>query len=459
MSLLMSLRLNLPSRVFLLILLIVLTSARTSYGADTELDQARALLADGRANDAYAMLESREFDRAGDVEFDTMLGIAALDSGKPDRATLAFERVLAVNPNAAGARLDLARAYFALGDLVRAQQELDVVAQNNPPPAAQAVIDKYRTAIADRVRAKSNIVTGYVEGFVGYDNNITAVVGDFGNAVLATYNLVGFLPTGNSILRASPITGTGGGIELTHQMNDAWSFVGGADARYRDVTNDNNYSSGQINLHGNVVYALGANVFRGGVALEEFKQRTDVPTDDRHSVGLNIEWRHIFSERDQSSVFAVATRQRYPDIAVDDVDSILFGAGWLHQFEGNHKPILYFNSSMRQDNAQNLLQNGSDNSRRYAGGRVYGQWSLNDDFDLFVNFGLLERSDRSMFARSSTIEFGDDHISDTTIGCNWRPKMNWTIRSQVTYTENRSNVALSDFRRTEANINARYDFK
>jgi hypothetical protein len=45
--------------------------------------------------------------------FDYLLGIAALDSGKPDRATIAFERVLAVNPNFAGARLDLAIYVFA----------------------------------------------------------------------------------------------------------------------------------------------------------------------------------------------------------------------------------------------------------------------------------------------------------------------------------------------------------
>jgi len=69
---------------------------------NADLEQARSLIAQGKASAAYAMLEANEFDRAGDVDFDTVLGIAALDSGKPDKATLAFERVLAVDPNAAG---------------------------------------------------------------------------------------------------------------------------------------------------------------------------------------------------------------------------------------------------------------------------------------------------------------------------------------------------------------------
>lgn len=452
----MSLRLNL---IISTILATVLMNSGASYAADAELDRARALLESGNPGEAYALLEGREYDRAGEIEFDTMLGVAALDSGKPDRATLAFERVLAVDPNAAGARLDLARAYFALGDLARARQEFDIVEQNNPPPAAQIVIDKYRAAIAERERAKKTVVTGYLEGFAGYDSNVTAVVGDFGSAVLATYNLPGFLPTGNAVLRSSPIAGAGGGVEVNHQINDAWSLAGAADARYRGVTNDSNYNSGLLDLRGSVSYAIGANVLRAGLALENFTQRTDIPTDNRNSAGLNLEWRHIYSERDQSSLFAVATRQRYPDISVDDIDSILVGAGWLHQFDGNHKPLLYASVSVGQDNAKNLLANGADNSRRYAGGRFYGQCSLNDSADLFANFGLLERSDRSMFARSTMIAFGDDHIDDFTVGLNWRPKSNWTIRPQVTYTENRSNVALSEFHRTEANVTVRYDFK
>lgn len=452
----MSLRLNFTMTAILAAMLI---NTGTSYAADAELDQARALLAEGNARAAYALLEGREFDRAGDVEFDTALGVAALDSGKPDRATLAFERVLAVDPNAAGARLDLARAYFALGDLARARQELDIVSQNNPPPAAQIVIDKYRAAIVERERAKTTSVTGYLEGFAGYDSNITAVVGDFGSAVLATYNLAGFQPTGNSILRSSPIAGIGAGVEVNHKIDDQWSLAGAADARYRDVTNDSNYNSGQIDLRGSASYAAGANVIRGGLALESYSQRTDVPTDNRNTEGLNLEWRHVYSERDQSSLFAVAMRQRYPDIAVEDVDTVLIGAGWLHQFEGNHKPLLYASVSAGHDRAKNLLENGSDNSRRFAAAQAYGQCALNDNVDLFGSLGVLERSDLSMYARSTIVAFGDDHIANASIGLNWRPAPNWTIRPQAIYTENRSNVALTEFHRTEAYITARYDFK
>src|ERR1035437_9210718 len=85
------------------------------------LTEAEALIQGAKPIEAYALLDPKDFEYSGNSRFDYLLGISALDSGHPDKATLAFERVLAVDPNFAGARLDMARAYFHLGDLARAK--------------------------------------------------------------------------------------------------------------------------------------------------------------------------------------------------------------------------------------------------------------------------------------------------------------------------------------------------
>ncbi|HEY0846562.1 MAG TPA: tetratricopeptide repeat protein [Noviherbaspirillum sp.] len=432
--------------------------AGAAWAADAEMDQVRAMLRDGKAAQAYAQLEPQEFKRAGEVEFDTLLGVAALDSGKPDRATLAFERVLAINPNAAGVRLDMARAYFALGDLVRARQELDTVSAQNPPPSARAVIDKYLAAIEERERARRTAVSGYVEGVAGYDNNITSVVRDFTNAVLLTYNLPGFQPTGNAIRRSSGTLGAAAGVEIRHQATEAVMLSAGADVRHREVLSAGNYSSDQLDLRAGASYTQGENTFRGGLTMQGYKQRTDVPTADRNAIGLNAEWRRTYGASDQGSLFGVLTRQRFPDIAVNDVNTVVLGAGWLHLFEGERKPLLYASVMGGQDNAQNRLANGSDNSKRFYAGRLYGQVSFDASADLFASLGLLYRSDRSPFARSTNVSYGSDHTVDATVGWNWRPAQNWTVRPQVTYIENRSNVALSEYNRTEFTVAVRYDY-
>src|SRR3989338_4003069 len=62
------------------------------------LRDAEALVKAGKPAAAYALLAPLEAARSGEARFDYLLGVAALDSGKPDKAVLAFKRVLATNP-------------------------------------------------------------------------------------------------------------------------------------------------------------------------------------------------------------------------------------------------------------------------------------------------------------------------------------------------------------------------
>ena len=88
-------------------------------------------------------------------------------------------------------------------------------------------------------------------------------------------------------------------------------------------------------------YTQGANLYRGGVTLQGFRQPTDVPTADRNAIGINAEWRRSFGPSDQASLIGLVARQRFPDIAVNNVNTLAIGAGWLHQFDGARKPLLY----------------------------------------------------------------------------------------------------------------------
>ena len=97
-------------RVLLAVPPLVLGLGQLAHAQQDEVEHAQALMSQGKPAEAYGYLLPFEDKFAGNVEFDYALGVAALDSGKSDKATLAFERVLAVNPNFAGARLDMARA-------------------------------------------------------------------------------------------------------------------------------------------------------------------------------------------------------------------------------------------------------------------------------------------------------------------------------------------------------------
>lgn len=115
--------------------------------------EAEALLKNGRPAEGYALLLPLEKERAGEARFDYLLGIAALDSNRPDKAVPVLRRALAANPGFTGARLEMARAYYQLDDLPNARAEFEAGMAQNPSEAVRVTIRKYLEIINARSQA------------------------------------------------------------------------------------------------------------------------------------------------------------------------------------------------------------------------------------------------------------------------------------------------------------------
>jgi len=168
------------------------------------LPQARNWIDRGEAERAWQALDARVGDYGGDPEFDYLLGLAALDSGRPGRAVFALERVLMVKPDFLQARAELARAYFALREHENARREFETVAASEIPREARQVIGRYLDAIRFRERRDEPRFTASAQFEGGYDSNV-----NFGSAsgrwVLADGTAV--LPLGLSRPRESAAIG------------------------------------------------------------------------------------------------------------------------------------------------------------------------------------------------------------------------------------------------------------
>src|SRR3954462_12600836 len=125
-------------------------------------DEVKALLDQNKAAEAYA-LGKRNPDQLGNPDFDFYYGVAAVDAGHAGEGVLALERYVANFPDNQAARLELARAYFVLGDNTRAREEFDVVQKNNPPPNVQANIQRFMDAIRARESAYQTTGGFYAE--------------------------------------------------------------------------------------------------------------------------------------------------------------------------------------------------------------------------------------------------------------------------------------------------------
>jgi len=438
-----------------------LTSSLSS-AAETAFEQALVLLQNGKANEAYAQLAPLEFERAGELEYDYLLGLAALDSGKPDKATLAFERVLANNPNHAGARLDMARAYFALGNYTQAKAEFETVLTQNPPPVAKNTIHKFLAAIEESGRRK-NELTGYLATGFGHDSNLTSVTTDFAPAALATYG-VAYLPTGNALTYSSLFLSLEGGVEIKTQLSENISGFAGMDAKLRSYTSKHSYDTDTLDGRIGLSLTQDKTQLRLSIVGQTFAQEGEAPTvpkqtSNRNMLGVNAELRYTHNASNQISTFLQYNEQRYPTTETSNVEEKLLGASWIHAYTGPHKPVVLLSTFYGWDRALSSLDNGSNVSKTFTGLRLGGQCSVNEKTDIFISLGYQWRNDSSSNARSTLIDLGKDKLADLTLGMNRDLDKNWSVQPQLTYMRNESNIPTAEFNRTQVSVLFRRDFR
>ncbi len=121
---------------------------------------------------AYSTLADllREYPADEDVNF--AFGLLAIERGRPSLGILAFERVLSMHPTNHRARLELARAYYLIGQWEQARQQFNQVLDHDPP---QTVRDTIYAYLRDIKRNKPGWrFHRHIETGVLYDSNVNS---------------------------------------------------------------------------------------------------------------------------------------------------------------------------------------------------------------------------------------------------------------------------------------------
>jgi len=197
--------------------------------------QGEALVRAGRYADAYRLLEPHEDRLAGDLKFDYLLARSALETGRPSKASFIYERILAQEPNYVGVRLEMGRAYLALGDYARAKLEFETVLRfENLPPGLREQAQIYGKAADEHVAGKKTVGYGYAEYAFGYDSNAQSATKTSEISVVNGNTLI--LPP-SSLKRSDHYNALSLGGELVHALTERFSAFGGGDLRGRWYNN------------------------------------------------------------------------------------------------------------------------------------------------------------------------------------------------------------------------------
>lgn len=418
--------------------------------AAPDLERAESLIRAGQAQAAYDLLEPHEFDEAGNLKYDYLLGLAALEAGRPEKASLVFERVLAVEPRYLGVRVDLGRSYFLLGDIARASQEFQAVLAQSPPPDLQAIAERHLREIEEAKRPRRTTLTAYVEIGAGRDTNVNSAT-SVNPINLPGANNQPFFLDPDSLSQADYYATAAAGAELGYRLDPRWSLYLGADARYRGYADVDSANYGMLDGRTGAVLNLGRHLLRAGVLGGKY-WLGDV--DYRDSYGGNAEWRYQATANDQLSLNGQYVLYRYTQSALEsgDFNQGLLSAGWLRVLTSGRTLFSVNLNGGHEDDV-----GGRQDGPAWLGGvRLFGQTALTDRIGLFATVGGQYTAYQTF--NDTFLTDREDTLCDATIGLNWQFADRWTLRPQAQFTRNFSNIDLYDFKRADLSVNLRRDF-
>ena len=423
--------------------------------------EARALLRNGQPLAAYDALMKMEYEGSGDIEFDYLLGVAALEAGKPDKATLALERVLESNPNYAGARIDMGRAFMLLGDAVRAQEEFTAVLELNPPDVVRERVEGFMAEMAQRAAVAKTNWSGFFGITLGRDSNVNNAPSN-AEQFIPGFNTVVLDP--DSVETPSNYSALAGRIQVDHHINDRFGVYAGLDLTLRRNFQAPQFDSagGELRVGGTISlsnHELEFSLAVGKTYLDPQPGRSNTFLEHplyRNLVGGTAQWRFNINDRNQLQTTLQYNRLRYLDEAtsVFDSDQTVLGLNWFRAFGANNQGVGFLGAYLGKESD---IHGNPSGEKDFFGLRAGGQYGLTSKWAIFATMGLMSAD----FQRFQVIhrKTRDDKRYDLSLGMSYTLWESWSLRPQLSLTRQDSSIGLYEFKRKEISVALRRDWR
>src|SRR2546426_5880175 len=174
----------------------------------------------------------------------------------------------------------------------------------------------------------------------------------------------------------------------------------------------------------------------------------------RDSFGLNADYRYLLTKQDQLSVNAGATRFRFipESFKVSNFDLYQVAIGWLRGAADGRGAFGLTVLAGREK----AMNGRADGDKPFLGARLTAQTALSERVVAFIVGGVQRGKYSEVNALFDTKRV--DSVYDVTAGMTWSFAKSWSLRPQVVYYKNKSNLPLFEYDRTDASINLRLDF-
>ena len=417
--------------------------------ADELLQRATALSQQGRAMEAFQLLDAQEAARAGDPDFDVAMGDAAHAAGQYTRAVMARERVVFAQPGSIAAQVALGQSLYAVGD------RTGVLAL---PPEAQALLiplgagqqlDPFLTSIDSPEGDGLSSLKGYIELGAGHDSNANAgpVLSGLPSALPGSTSWA-LLP--EALARPGRFAIAQAGVRGRAVLDSQWSVVGAATGTNRQYGGDASpwsYTALDASLglarraeqHEFIASAQGANYTLDGNRL-------------RSVAGVLGEWIYHIDGFRQWGSFVQVLDVQYPTQALRNVRRTVVGTAYSHLFRGGSSVYAGVYGGQEKPRAEGADPLG----HRLFGVRAGAQWPFAPQWVLFANVDWEHRRHGGQDPFFAVTR--NDRQAQAALGLSWIPAGGWRVTPQWTFTHNASTLPITAYERRFFSVTVRKEF-
>ncbi|TKD49884.1 tetratricopeptide repeat protein [Sphingomonas baiyangensis] len=416
--------------------------APAAWASPDETAQSTKATAEAR----YRALEAQVATRAGDPAFDYELGTAAVDAGRHGDAIIAFQRVLAVQPDNAPARAELARAYAMAGDPDTARQQFGTVVDDPtiPDPVRQRftrLVQQLDTQIA----GGGSDISGFLDASIGYDDNINAAT------ELTTITIPLFAGLGPGTLgadaraQADEFYEVQGGVSAVTAIGRQDRLFASVLGNWRDNFDSDRFDQASVTGTAGFAHSF-AN--RDVVSLSGQVQQFWLGREGfRQAYGAIAQYTHLLGGGKALSLSAQYNRFNFDRDPLRDADRFALAAAYVTRILSVN--VIGGHEETRRDA-------GDANSNSFGGASVGAEVPVAQGVAVVggVAFDLrrYDREDLLFLAKRA------DERVDVSLGVKIALTPNLFVRPRVTYARNWSNIALYDHERWTASAGIRFEF-
>jgi len=336
-----------------------------------------------------------------------------------------------------------------MGERDTAKREFETVRAGRVPDEVRETIDRFLSAIES---ARTRRFNAYVELALGHDSNVNSATAQSQVAVPFFGGAVVQLAPGSTRLK-DDFGAVSAGLSFSNVLGDEWSLVGSASYFGKANSDHSQFDTGTLDGALGLRWARGADAVTGALQL----QRYSVDGDSfRESTGGVVQWQHNYSQTSQVSLFAQHAQLKYPDPSqsIRDAKRNIVGVGTAQALGGAGAPVVFASvyGGEEKEEAANVPHLG----HKPLGVRLGSQWRLGPGVHLFASAS----AERRRYGGADPLFFveREDTQLDASVGLTYVIGSNWSLRPQLSFTDNDSNIDIYVFRRTVVQLGLRRDF-